>query len=136
MFRFCLFHFSDKWLLKYYYSFQLPVDSEKSPTSGICCSDFESCGCFHYNSRYCLIPLLKNYWSENVHVAYYFLTILRHNISLPIPAFKGYLNSLAHAPLIIITPSSTASSNLFDILPCPQKAPCDYTGPIWKNQDK
>lgn len=53
------FHFSNKWLLKYCYSFQSPVDSEKLPTSGICCSDFESCGCFHYNSRYCLIPCLK-----------------------------------------------------------------------------
>lgn len=44
----------------------VPVDSEKLPTSGICCSDFESCGCFQYNSRYCLIPLLRNYWSKNV----------------------------------------------------------------------
>lgn len=85
MFHFCLFHFSNKWLLKYYYSFQLPVDSEKLPTSGICCSDFESCGCFHYNSRYCLIPLLKNYWSENVHAAYYFLTMMHGKIIVQEP---------------------------------------------------
>ena len=82
----CLFHSSNKWLLRYYYPFQcLLIQRKYQQVEFVPLILNEFCGCLHCNSRYCLIPLLRNYWSENVRVADYFLTVMHGKIILQEP---------------------------------------------------